>query len=282
MTGVRALDHLVMPTASLAVAHERLERLGFTVAPEGVHPFGTVNRCVYLDDGTFLEALAIGDPATVEAAVAAGNSFVEGDRRFRASGGDEGLSAIVLASNDADGDARRYAERGIAGGPMVSFSRPSIDMSGKADTASFLLAFAAHRSAPGLHFFACERRRSPRIDRSALQSHANGARRIAAVDAISAEPFDFAVFIAAMADGTVAQAPDGGCDVALANCIVRVSAGGATGGTRLTGITLIVADLAETGALLSGNGIGYETRGARLTVPATDGQGADISFEDMP
>lgn len=282
MTEARALDHLVMPTASLAVARDRLDRLGFTVAPEGVHPFGTVNRCVYFDDGTFLEALAIGDAATIDAAVAAGNSFVAGDRRFRAASGDEGLSAVVLASSDADGDALRYAQHGIAGGPMVSFSRPSVDMSGRADTASFLLAFAAHRSAPDLHFFACERRRSPRIDRSALQSHANGARRILAVDAVSASPRDFARFIATMAGGAVAESREGGCNVALANCIVRVSAGGATGGTRLTGITLIVADLAETGALLSGNGIGYETRGARLTVPATDGQGADISFEDMP
>lgn len=282
MTGPRALDHLVMPTASLGVAGDRLGRLGFTVAPQGVHPFGTVNRCVYLDDGTFLEALAIGDPSAVAAAVEAGNSFVAGDRRFRAACGDEGLSALVLASDDAEGDARRYAERGIAGGPMVSFSRPSIDMSGKADTASFLLAFAAHRSAPDLHFFACERRRSPRIDRSALQRHANGARRIAAIDAVCAAPRDFAGFIATMAVSAVAERPDGTCEVALANCAVRIRADDGARAARLTGITLAVADLAETGALLRGNAIGCETRGGTLTVPAAAGQGAAVSFEETP
>ena len=54
MSQPRALDHLVLPTTSLAVARDRLTTLGFTVAPDGVHPFGTVNCCIYLADGTFL------------------------------------------------------------------------------------------------------------------------------------------------------------------------------------------------------------------------------------
>ena len=58
----KPLDHVVLPVADLGVARARLTALGFTVAPDGLHPFGTANCCVYLADGTFLEPLAVGDP----------------------------------------------------------------------------------------------------------------------------------------------------------------------------------------------------------------------------
>ena len=59
--GARRIDHCVLPVADLAGARDRLTRLGFTVAPEGRHPFGTHNACVYFADDTFLEPLAVGD-----------------------------------------------------------------------------------------------------------------------------------------------------------------------------------------------------------------------------
>ncbi len=95
----RAIDHLVLPTARLDTARRRLSDLGFTVAPEGVHPFGTVNCCVYLSDGTFLEPLALRDGAAATAAIAEGNVFVARDHVFRAVRGEEGFSAVVLASD---------------------------------------------------------------------------------------------------------------------------------------------------------------------------------------
>ena len=59
----------------LGVARTRLTALGFTVAPNGVHPFGTANCCVYLSDGTFLEPLAIDDAVQANATARAGNVF---------------------------------------------------------------------------------------------------------------------------------------------------------------------------------------------------------------
>ncbi len=55
----RTLDHVVLPVASLEVARARYEALGFTVAPNGLHPFGTENCCIYLEDETMLEPLAM-------------------------------------------------------------------------------------------------------------------------------------------------------------------------------------------------------------------------------
>src|SRR5690606_25434611 len=97
----RSIDHLVLPTADLEIARARLRALGFTVAPEGLHPFGTKNACVYFADDTFIEPLAIADDALADEAMAAGNVFVARDRAFRAARGEEGFSAVVLATEDA-------------------------------------------------------------------------------------------------------------------------------------------------------------------------------------
>lgn len=278
----RPLDHLVLPTADLAVARQRLVRLGFTVAPEGVHPFGTKNACVYLADGTFIEPLVVGDPAAVDEAVRQDNSFVLGDRKYRAACGEEGFAALVLGTDNADADHEEFARLGVQGGGMVEFSRPSLDMDGRADTASFRLAFAAHAAAPHLFFFTCERRRAPKIDRGALERHANGAARILAVTATADEPEAFAAFLAKFARGVEMPGSSDSCEVTLPNAALRILSSQTVGsGARLTEIVFGVAGLAATAALFNAAGIGYESRADGLCVPATAGQGADFVFEEM-
>ena len=46
----RVLDHLVLPVIDIDVARSRYQSLGFTVAPDGRHPFGTENCCVFFED----------------------------------------------------------------------------------------------------------------------------------------------------------------------------------------------------------------------------------------
>ncbi len=61
----RAIDHLVLPIVDLDTSRERLGRLGFTVAADARHPFGTENACVFFSDDTYLEPLAVGSRKTV-------------------------------------------------------------------------------------------------------------------------------------------------------------------------------------------------------------------------
>ena len=277
----RRLDHLVLPVAGLDAARARLTRLGFTVAPQGTHPFGTVNVCVYFADGTFIEPLAVGDAETVKAAMAQENSFVLGDARFRAAIGEEGFSAIVLATGDAEADHAAFVARGTSGGPMVEFSRPSLDKDGNADIASFRLAFAAPAGGADAFFFACERRKVPAIDRSALERHENGATRILAVHAEAADPAPFAAFLAGMAGGE-AVLGDNFAEIALENAALVVRRNGEAARPRLTGLTYGVRDLAAVAALFEAGGIVFERRASRLNVPPVRGQGAEFVFEETP
>lgn len=280
--GRPAVDHLVLPTASVEVARRRLSALGFTVAPDGFHPFGTVNCCVYLGDGTFLEPLALRDGPVAAAAIAAGNVFVARDHVFRAMSGEEGFSAIVLASDDADRDHAAFVEGGISGGDILTFSRQARDAAGNAGTASFRLAFAADTGTADAFLFTCQRVNVPAIDRSALERHENGVAGIRAilVDAAATS------FMGLVGRATGSSGDGTARIVELSNAVVRpVGAADPSpardSGATLAAVVFAVADIVRARRAFDEGGIAYVADGARLVVPAAPGQGAVFIFEEQ-
>ena len=191
----RAVDHCVLPVADLGTARRRLTSLGFVVAPDGAHPFGTANCCVYLADGTFLEPLAQVDDRAEKEAAHQGNMFTARDLAYRYRNGEEGFSALVFGTEDAATDHAEFVEAGFSGGNILDFSRGFTDAYGKRDKASFRLAFAADWRAPDCFFFTCQRVRVPMVDRSALQMHGNGATRIKGIVLAAPRGSDSADFV---------------------------------------------------------------------------------------
>lgn len=288
MQSPRSLDHLVLPTRSLETARRRLTGLGFTVAPRGTHPFGTENCCVYFPGGTFLEPLAIADQAAADAAAARENVFVARDRTFRRAAGEEGLSALVLASGDADADHRAFAAEDISAGPMLAFSRPFVDAAGRSDEAAFRLAFAAPRGGEGAFFFACQRIAVPKVDRSALERHANGASAIRSVVAVADDVDGANRFLAKLVQ---APAPSGAGVFALRNAMLEIldpaafaerfgGAAPAGSGLRLAAVRFAVADRGRLREQLDGHEVPFTARGFQDVVAAAPGQGALFVFEE--
>ncbi len=290
-TPLRSVDHLVLPTANLDVARARLEALGFTVAPKGVHPFGTENVCVYLADGSFIEFLAVGDADKVRDAVKAGNVFVTRDQAYRKQFGEEGFSALVLASQDARADHVAFVDADLSAGEMLAFSRPFVDKGGKADTASFLLAFAGIAQALPF-FFACERVNAPKVDRGSLERHANGVVSLAGVTIATQDPARVTEGLATICATGAAQLERGSYRLALSGASIDVMDYGLfaryTGmdapglpGLALSAATFRVDDLAAFEGLLKTNQIGCQKQGDRFVVSATAGQGAIFMFEEV-
>ncbi|MHC1549013.1 VOC family protein [Phyllobacterium sp. K27] len=287
------VDHLVLPTADLEIARMRLEQLGFTVAPVGVHPFGTENICVFLGDNSFLEFLAIGQREICEAEARKGNVFVARDQAYRFRNGQEGFSALVMGSEDAKADHQSFAEAGISAGNILDFSRPFILPDGKEDRAGFRLAFAADLRAPDVFFFTCERVNTPKVDRSALQHHANGAAVLREVVLSEINPTDFQYPLQDVINQRDVNAHSFGMDIAAANANVTVltpsglqafmgiEASTTERGLRLQAFVLGVRDLAAVESLLISNNIPIEKRGSRLIVHKAQGQGAAIAFEAL-
>lgn len=288
----RPLDHLVMPTANLASARARLEALGFTVAPDGVHPFGTENCCVYFSDGTFLEPLAIRDRQLALDAASQGNVFVARDADFRRRRGDEGCSALVFGTDDAHADDAAFRDKDVSAGGMLDFSRPFTDAVGRTGAASFRLAFAADPHAPDIFFFTCQRINAPKVDRASLQTHANGATRLSTVVLAARKPSDHAGIVLDASEAAGAEGlDDASIRIETPNAQILILAPAALeaqfqladlgdNGLHARAVVFGVGDLGETEKLLNRAGIAYVALGDRLVVAPVMGQGAAFAFEE--
>lgn len=289
----RGLDHLVLPVQSLEAARERLTTLGFTVAPDARHPFGTENACVFFADDTYLEPLAIASREDCEAAAKTGNVFVARDQAFRFRNGPEGLSAIVVKTDDAEADHRRFLGEGCSAGPLLHFERMFKMADGSEVLGGFKLAFAADLRAPDFFLFACERVNPLPADRGALARHANGALGLSTVVLGEDNPSDFQYLLEEVFEQRAVEAHSFGLSLQSANVTVEVlTPAGLSGyfgldaedcGRGLKGrlIVIKVADIGVTERLLAAKGIVFSRRGARLVVPHEAGQGVPFVFEEV-
>ena len=285
------LDHLVLPTLALATAQHRLEALGFSVAPRGVHPFGTENCCVFLADGSYLEPLAIANREECEEAARAGNVFVARDQAFRFRRGLEGFSAVAMATDDAWSDDQRYSAAGLSGGAVLEFSRDMLLPDGSSATGSFRLAFAADLRSPDFFFFASQRVVPLPADRKALEAHENGVTGLAEVVLSEQNPTDFQYLVQEAADEREVEALSFGMSVDTPRGRITVlNDAGLQGfygiaptpradrGLKGQAVVFTVSDLSKCRALLAERGVTFRERDGRLLVPPAPGQGVLFVF----
>ncbi|PYE36830.1 glyoxalase-like protein [Rhizobium sp. PP-F2F-G38] len=286
----RHLDHLVLPVTALATARQRLSRLGFTVAGDALHPFGTENACVFLADKTYLEPLAVAQREDCEAAALQGNAFVARDLAYRFRRGQDGFSALVFSTDDAIADHARFQGNGLSGGDILEFSRPMKRPDGEEAIGQFRLAFASDLRAPDLLCFTCQRVQPLPADRTALERHANGVTGIRQVILSEPNPTDFQYFLQEVVDERETEAHSFGMDIPAANAHISVlNEAGMRGflgvdeplterGLRARAIVFTVGDIAVTEAMLVANDIEHVKRDSRLIVTAAPGQGAIFVF----
>ncbi|WP_225150063.1 VOC family protein [Bradyrhizobium sp. NBAIM08] len=176
----RRLDHLVICVHDLQQAALDWQKLGFTLTPTGVHPFGTSNRLAQFSDN-FLELLAVTDDALVPAAAPGRFSFAAHHRDFL--GRSEGMSMLALHSTDAHADAARFAARRIGAYAPFDFGRDAVLPAGGTARVEFSLAFATDPAMPGIAFFTCEQRHPPELFwKPDYQRHAHGATASPAIE----------------------------------------------------------------------------------------------------
>lgn len=291
----RALDHLVLPVESLEAARARLTSLGFTVAPDARHPFGTENACVFFKDGTYLEPLAIAQREECEAAAIKGNVFVARDQAWRFRNGENGGSAIAFGTEDAKADQKFFESKGISAGKMLRFQRKFNDGKGNSGTGKFALAAAGDLRSPDSFLFTCERVAMPEIDRSKQLRHKNGVRSLREVVLSEPNPSDFQYLLQDVLRQRDVNAHSFGMDVAAANANLAVlnPAGmqswfgldrkallARERGLRIEAAIFGVSRLEKLREVLKKNAVKWREKGNRILVDPAPGQGIIYAFEE--
>ena len=111
---ITGVDHLLIDSDDLEADRLVWQRLGFNMTPRGRHPhWGTGNYCAMLGQG-YLELIGVVDLAEFTANSARRDSRWHG----------KGLSAIALATDDAQGAKAEFTVAGIARYGPKNLSRP--------------------------------------------------------------------------------------------------------------------------------------------------------------
>ena len=286
----RAVDHLVLPVGDLGIARARLTALGFTVAPDALHPFGTANSCVFFVDGTYLEPLAIANRRQMTTTAKRGNTFTARDLAFRKTRNREGLSAIVVRTEDAQAEHARFIEHGLSAGEMLEFSRPMTLADGAESEASFRLAFAGEADAPDYFMFACQRINPLPADRGELERHENGVVGLSEIVFSTSIASESVSVLEEVMQAKAEQQPNG-LHIDAANARIRISEaselelefalhGGGTGALVARAVIFKTVDLAVTEITLAANDVAFIRREGRVLVSAMPGQGVLFGFEE--
>lgn len=277
----RPLDHLVLPVPDLDTARRRWSKLGFTVGDDARHTFGSENACIYFENGTYLEPLAIGHRETVEAAIRKGNAFLRRDNGFRFRNGNDGFSLCAFSGSNAKKDKKQFKEAGYRPGGLITVKRPGLKVRA---------VVGEDERSPDFALFRCERENLPLAFDASKTSHANGAFGISRVVIYEDEPSDFQYYIQTISGVREIRSHSFGLEFQLPNATLSVfNESGikahydtkrfpAGRGLHGFGFEVEVSDLEKTKSALSSNNMSYREYNGRLIIDQATGQGALVAF----
>jgi catechol 2,3-dioxygenase-like lactoylglutathione lyase family enzyme len=283
----RGLDHVAHAVRDLEAAADLYMELGFTVGARNRHPWGTHNRLVQCP-GFFIELLTVAEPERL------GNDGLS--TLFGAYHRDfierrEGLSFLVLESDDAARDAARFRAAGIAASDVLRFEREGRKPDGSPVTVAFSLAFARDDKAPDLAFAACQQHYPENFWNAALQAHANSVSGIAGVVLVADNPSDHHIFLSAFtgerdlqstSTGVSVKTPRGDIqimDAAAYRAHFGVAAPDPEFGPQIAALRFWVKDSAIVRARLEHAGIDSLSHLGRVVVGPQAAMGASLVFE---
>ncbi len=283
----RGIDHLVLAVHDLDAARAAYVRLGFTLTPVAHHPFGTKNILAQFD-GSFLELLAVADPAAIPEPDGTHFSFGAFNRAYLEER--EGLSMLVLKSTDAAADRADFDRHNLRVYEPFRFERSAKGPDGAERTVAFSLTFTGDSRLKRAGFFTCQHHFPENFWKPEYQRHDNGAVGIAAAVMVTRDPADFHEFlthftgqhdITSTSLGVEFDLGDGSRVEVLSPVAFRAFFGeeADTDPRRFMAWRVRVADLEATAKLLFDNGVAFAERSGALVVPSAEACGAVLAFE---
>jgi catechol 2,3-dioxygenase-like lactoylglutathione lyase family enzyme len=283
----RGLDHCVHAVRDLDAAAALYTRLGFTVGARNKHPWGTHNYVIQLP-GFFIELITLAEPDKL-----GNDGFSTLFGRFT---GDflkrgEGLSHMILQSDNAHADETDFRAAGIAASQTMRFEREGKRPDGSAVKVAFSLAFAEDELAPDIRFAVCQQHFPENFWNPDFQRHANSVERIAGAVMVAETPGRHREFLLSFTgvdharldgDGFVVATPRG--EIALMTPAAfrrrfEVAAPDVTGGARLAALRFAARDGAALDEALGQSGLSVKRAAGAFVVGPESAIGAALVFE---
>jgi hypothetical protein len=283
----RGLDHVVHAVRDLDAAREFYHRLGFIVGARNQHAWGTHNHLVQLP-GFFVELLTVAEP---EKLGADGFSALFGTFNRLFLRDHEGLSFLILESQDAAADAAAFRAAGIAASDAMHFEREGKRPDGTTTKVGFSLAFARDRKAPAVGFAVCRQHYPENFWNSAFQQHPNTASSVAGAVLVADNPSDHHIFVSAFSGVRELSATSTGITAATTRGDLTVMEPTAFRtrfaveppeialGARLAALRFRVRDRAALASALNARGITFSSRMESIVVDPRTAMGATLVFE---
>ncbi|HTB01175.1 MAG TPA: VOC family protein [Bradyrhizobium sp.] len=205
MKNIIGVDHAVVVVRDLDKAAVNWKQLGFTVSPRGTHSakMGTGNYTIMLGDD-YIELLGVLTETEHNAP----------SRALLARRG-EGIERVAFTTSDAAAGAEEIRARGYIPLGPTDFERPVTMPDGTQSAARFRTFQWPIEEAPaGMRIFACQHKTRETVWIPELQRHANAAKRLLQVLAVSPELAKEAAHLAHMTDRAISTEPDGAVTVA--------------------------------------------------------------------
>jgi len=281
------LDHVIHAVRDLEAAAELYRRLGFTVGRRNRHAWGTHNHLVQLP-GFFIELLTVAEP---EKLGTDGLSALFGTFNRIFLKNQEGLSFLILESEDAATDAARFRSAGIGVSDAMRFEREGKRPDGSAVKVGFSLAFARDAKAPATGFAVCQQHFPENFWNPAFQQHANTASGIEAAVLVAENPGEHHAFLSAFGGGHNVSATSSGITASTPRGDVIVMDAAAfrrhfgteppstSRGARLAALRFRVRDRAALSAALKAGGIVAGADPSKTVIAPEVALGATLVFD---
>ena len=273
------LDHVIHAVRDLEAAAELYRRLGFTVGARNRHAWGTHNHLIQFP-GFFIELLTV---AELSALFGTFNRIFLKDQ--------EGLSFLILESEDVVTDAARFRSAGIGVSDAMRFEREGKRPDGSAVKVAFSLAFARDAKAPATGFAVCQQHFPENFWNPAFQQHANTTSNVEAAVLVADKPGEHHAFLSAFAGGRDMSATSSGITASTPRGDISVmdAAGfhrqfgtespNISRGARLAALRFRVRDRAALDAALKAGGIAARADASKTIVGPEIALGATLVFD---
>jgi hypothetical protein len=282
----RGIDHIVHAVRDLDRGAELYRKLGFTVGARNKHPWGTHNHIVQFA-GCFIEIVAFVEPDKLGSDDIS-RLFAVYNRDFAAA--HEGLSMLILESQDSGHDVADFRVAGIGASDPLRFEREAKRPDGATVKVGFSLAFAEDRKAPETRFATCQQHFPENFWNAQFQKHANSVTGIRALVAVADEPAAHRDMLRAFSGSNEIREEESGYTIGLPRGALEVMTGAefvrrygvpapaTAGGLRLAALRFATANPAAARALIGAAGIPSRHAAGALVVQPPAGLGATLMF----